>query len=169
MNLYVQDLKSFAGIVVADFPSQKVIKHIIGLNFNHRKSETIPTQPIYQSYIHDNNHHFYTNNIHERSGDIVFRTCTEFDSAHFLSLYRLCNVKNYQHFYTTDENEFRQLIASQNWRGEGIIGYVGRTSTSITPNPLHRYLNPTHGGHYYSNSAVVPSGFHSEGVIGYTP
>ena len=96
-----------------------------------------------------------------------------------MPFYRYCNTKNAQHFYTTNGQEIRTIVAGTvvgNWKCEGIAGYIYSTSQPNTA-PLYRYYASRHDAHLYTTNAneigtttsgaIGNYGYKFEGIAGY--
>ena len=84
------------------------------------------------------------------------------------AMHRVYNPNSYEHFYTSDDAEFANLV-SLGWRDEG-YGWIA----PATGEPVYRLYNPNNGGdHHYTKNAderdmLVGVGWRDEGVGWYS-
>jgi hypothetical protein len=83
-------------------------------------------------------------------------------------MHRLYNPNSGEHFYTSDEAEFENLV-NLGWQDEG-IGWIA-PATSNTP--VYRLYNPNAGEHHYTTSVgerdnLVSLGWNDEGIGWYS-
>jgi uncharacterized repeat protein (TIGR02543 family) len=85
-----------------------------------------------------------------------------------VSMKRLYNPYTGEHFYTSDEREFDNLVALS-WKDEGI----GWTAPATSKTPVYRLYNPNSGDHHYTTSAserdtLKKAGWNYEGIGWYS-
>ncbi len=71
--------------------------------------------------------------------------------SYCVPVYRFYNVKNGAHFYTTTENEKRDVLDYADYRYEGIVSYA-KDYRTILPGmiPVYRFYNYRQGVHFYT-------------------
>ena len=79
------------------------------------------------------------------------------------ALFRVYNPNTWEHFYTTDVAERRNLILA-GWNGEGIIGYFP-TYASVDTEIMYRFRNPNTGDHHYTADMLEIADIRSAGWI----
>ncbi len=92
--------------------------------------------------------------------------------AQQLTIYQYWNSTIHRHFYTTDPNELGS--GKDGWVQQRVIGGLDATgnpniTTGAYSRAVYRFYNTATATHYYAIDATAPSGFHLEGIIGYTP
>ena len=86
-------------------------------------------------------------------------------------LYALFNPTSNIYFYTTDVNTVNELVATQGYTNQGIIGYVyAPTAPVVGTLPLYRVFNTTTEQNYFSTNfsvidALLNSGNYTYGGV----
>lgn len=92
-------------------------------------------------------------------------------------VYRFYNTQNGAHFYTTNENEKRQVLDMTNYKFEGITTYAKYNRTAPDSMiPVYRFYNIQQGVHFYTANQseaahindTMTSSYRYEGVAYYT-
>jgi len=88
---------------------------------------------------------------------------------YLVPLYRSCNLRNGDHFYTINYDEYLNAVTTYGYRNEGIQCYVYANSQSSLV-PLYRLCNLRNGDHFYTINydeylnAVTTYGYRNEGI-----
>lgn len=131
--------------------------------------ESIPlTQPIYRFWGDSSKSHFYTSNTDERNNvisnapasiwryeGIGFYAFTDPNSTQGLTpAYRFWSPTRQKHFYTINEEEKNNLIATDpNWSFEG-IAYYTFSSEAIGTEPVYRFWSGAKQSHFYTSNPL---------------
>lgn len=79
------------------------------------------------------------------------------------AVYRFVNMSNNDHYYTTN---YSDGASRPNHSYEGITGFINTTNTTGTL-PFYRFWNSAIGDHYMDTNPNPPSGYVSDGLLGY--
>ena len=106
-------------------------------------------------------HDSYT---YQDSVDLVFRLQT----VSTIPLYRAYSEKALDHFYTTNQTEMNEHVASMGYAYEGISAYV-YASWICGSTPLYRLYSPKVKDHFYTTvkmerKSAMQSGYKDEGI-----
>lgn len=85
--------------------------------------------------------------IHYGAISIIPSSC----DSYCVPVYRFYNIKNGAHFYTTTENEKRDVLDYADYRFEGIVSYAKDYRTTLPGMiPVYRFYNFKQGVHFYT-------------------
>lgn len=153
-----------SGAPIAGLPPHAAIAHPIQKVFAQLKvffyDPEFGPRPLFRYYDVRFNDHFYTTNWAElgfgKDGMKYESTpCAVFGTSqpNTIPLYRYFNPVLGTHFYTTDAAEILRAPNRDQWKDEGIAGYV-YPSTWQDPLllPLHRYQHIMGKGHFYTTN-----------------
>jgi len=162
-------------------------------NFNSATDNTTTTltvngvsEPVYRLYSPVTNEHLFTSDVNEYNTlatrgwiqeNVAFNWYTSAVTVNGVTaepVYRLYDITNKTHLWTTDSNEYNTWQAfAGTWSAEGVVGYVFPTQVAGS-NPLYRL---SYGAlpdmHFWTTDgnevATLDSqyGWNEEGVIGY--
>jgi uncharacterized delta-60 repeat protein len=128
------------------------------------KYNNSPASPVFRFFNKIKGNHFYTKNITEKN-NIVSTLSNEWNyegiaydayneaSANITALYRFWNKKTGFHFYTQDEGEKNNIIAtlSDTWNYED-VAYYTYSSEQPGTTAVYRFFNKIQGNHFYTTS-----------------
>ncbi|KAL4769193.1 hypothetical protein BDW60DRAFT_195637 [Aspergillus nidulans var. acristatus] len=103
---------------------------------------------------------------------VTTTTCTSSAPTNIVPLYRAYNGNIYDHFYTTDLNEFNNAVQNLQYSDEQTACRLHPTAEQSTV-PLYRMYSQSATDHFYTTSAeerdraVQSLGYSDEGVAGY--
>jgi hypothetical protein len=124
------------------------------------------TTPLYRFFNKIKGNHFYTKSIIERDNiinnlshewtyeNIAYQVFEE-PRAGTLPIYRFWNKKTGFHFYTQDEGEKNNIIAtlSDTWNYED-VAYYTYSSEQPGTTAVYRFFNKIQGNHFYTTSVT---------------
>lgn len=84
----------------------------------------------------------------KKDGQWMFLKVSNGESGPDLTMHRLYNEWSGEHFYTSDNDEYENLVAL-GWRDEG-AGWIAPT---VSATPVYRLYNPYAGEHHYTMKA----------------